>query len=410
MRYFDPRLHSLVYALTIAVASCACLLAGETSASGADGGTGSTCDHSCLDGTCANGTCDFTGVGNTVWTPPSPAVMPAAGALKVAVIGAQMVFSDQLPRNAQHPAMLQVQLGTGYNVQNFGDCCSSVSWGYPRQGETHPYLSGQSGITPLDNAGMPVMPGYQLGIAPSYVQSIPFAPDIVVIGAWGKHDTELANSLWNGMLDPVKFKGDYERMVTTYLNLPNKPRVIISTPIPLPKGAPMGPTTMVIWPVVKDTAAKYGLEIVDLYTRFLNHPELFKDDTHVSNEGGLETISDAVYNVIKQKAPPPPTQDGGTVDDASGAGGSTGGGSTEGGSGGSTGSDTGGATTGAGGATTGSGSTASGSSTSGGMVHDPSSATGGCACSTRGHPSPWSAGWIAALAAAATMRRRRRAA
>jgi len=404
MRHFAPRLRSLVDALTIAVASCAGLLAGETSAWCAD--AGSTCDHSCLDGTCANGVCDFTGLGNTVWIPPSPAVMPAAGALKVAVIGAQMVFSDQLPRSAQHPAMLQVQLGTGYNVQNFGDCCSSVSWGYPRQGETHPYLSGQSGITPLDGAGMPVMPGYQLGIAPSYVQSIPFAADIVVIGAWGKHDTELANSLYSGMLDPVKFKSDYERLVTTYLNLPNKPRVIIATPVPLPKGAPMGPTTMVIWPAVKDTAAKYGLEIVDLYPRFLNHPELFKDDTHVSNEGGLETISDAVYSVIKQKTPPPPIQDGGTVDDASGGAG----GSTDGGSGGSTGSDTSGATTGAGGATIGSGSTSSSSSTTGGLVHDPSNAEGGCGCSTRGHASHWSAGWIAALAAAVTMRRRRRAA
>ncbi len=287
MRQFDPSLYSVVRALTIVAASTVAVVAGEKSAKGADGGTeGGTgsCDHTCLDGKCVNGACDFTGVGNNTWTPPTPAVTPAAGALKVAVLGAQMVFSDHLPRTQQHPAMLQVQLGTGYNVQNFGDCCATVMFGYPRQGETHPYLSGQAGISPLDGAGMPVMPGYQLGGAPSYLQSISFAPDIIVIGAWGKHDTELANSLWNGTLDPVQFKTDYERMVTTYLNLPNKPRVIVSTPIPIPKGAPTGPTTMVILPVVKDTAAKFGLSIVDLYPRFLNHPELFKDDTHVTNE------------------------------------------------------------------------------------------------------------------------------
>jgi hypothetical protein len=285
------------------------------------------------------------------------------------------------------------------------------------------------GITPLDSMGMPVTPGYQLGGMPSYVQSISFAPDIVVIGAWGKHDTEIANSLWMGMLDPVKFKADYERLVTTYLNLPNKPRVIVSTPVPIPKGTPAGPTTMVIWPVVKDTAAKYGLEIVDLYPRFLNHPELYKDDTHVTNQGGLETMADMEYTVIKSKAPPPPPQDGGSVVDAGGNG--TGGGGAGGaGSGGATGtagaagtavSGSGGAdTTGAGGLSgvgtgpTGAGGASTttageaGTRTSGGA----SSAEAGCTCRMGGSSaddarSGFSQALFAALAFVLARRRRR---
>jgi hypothetical protein len=353
-------------------------------------------------------------------------VTPAASAVKVACIGAQMVYSDHLPRNIQFPAMLQVQAGTGYNVQNFGDCCSTVMFGYPRQAETHPYLSGQMGISPLDSAGMPVTPGYQLGNNPSYLQSISFAPDVVVIGAWGKHDTELANSLWNGVLDPVQFKTDYERLVTTYLNLPNKPRVIVSTPIPIPKGAPTGPTTMVILPVVKDVAAKYGLAIVDLYPRFLNHPELFKDDTHVSNLGGLETMSDAVYSVLAGNAPPPPPrdagpvdmdasvnpppppQDGGSIDmDARGSSSDAGAPSGSGGSGGMNPGDTTGSSTGTTGSTTGTG----GATSSGGENHDSNAV--GCACVVTGADGK-TGGALAGLLSSGVMwlfvRRRREAA
>src|SRR5260370_42542022 len=105
-----------------------------------------------------------------------------------------MVFSDHLPRTQQHPAMLQVQLGTGYNVQNFGDCCATVMFGYPRQGETHPYLSGQAGISPLDGPGMPVMPRHPLGAAPADFPSVSFHPDIIVTGPWGQHDPEPAQS------------------------------------------------------------------------------------------------------------------------------------------------------------------------------------------------------------------------
>jgi MYXO-CTERM domain-containing protein len=274
--------------------------------------------------------------------------------------------------------------------------------------------------------GMPVMPGYQLGGAPSYMQSIPFAPDIVVIGAWGKHDTEIANSLWQGMLDPVQFKTDYERMVTTYLNLPNKPRVIVSTPVPIPKGTPVGPTTMVILPVVKDTAAKFGLEVVDLYPRFLNHPELFKDDTHVTDEGGLETMADAEYVVIKGKTPPPPPRDGGPVDmDANGTG--SGGGSVATGAGGSGGTATGsGGAAGAGVGTGGNPTSTTGSTTDGvgGAVgsssvgaggtaagHNITNEQGGCSCrvgSNADRHNAWGTLFAAAFAALALRMGRRR--
>jgi hypothetical protein len=246
---------------------------------------------------------------------------PASAApVNVACVGEQTTHSDQLQRPVEYPAMLQTKLGAGYNVTNFGDCCCTAMYGYPKQGETHPYLSGQMGVTPLDPAGMPLTPGYQLGTAPSYMQSIVSAPDVVVIGSWGKHDTEIANALYSGKLDATKWQADYDRLVATYVNLSSKPKVYVSTPLPIPSGQPIGVTTTVILPAIEAVAAKYHLTIVPLYQAFLNQPQLYKDSTHPTNGPGLQMIADTVYATMTGAQPP--SGDGGSDDAAGGSDGS----------------------------------------------------------------------------------------
>jgi len=205
----------------------------------------------------------------------SAAARAQASPTKVACVGEQTTHSDQLNRAVEYPATLQKELGAAYDVENFGDCCATVLMGYPKQPETHPYLSG--------------------GSNPSFTQSLPFAPNVVIIGSWGKHDTEIADSLYDGGLDPAQFQSNYETLLTTYLNLPTKPLVYLSTPVPIPSGQPIGPTTTVILPTVEAMAAKYHLPIVPLYEKFLNQPQLYKDSTHVTDDAGLQAIADAVY-------------------------------------------------------------------------------------------------------------------
>ena len=173
--------------------------------------------------------------------------------------------------------MLQKLLGPCYDVQNFGDCCATVVQGYPMQAETHPYLDPPARF------------------APAFHESVAFAPDVVVIGSWGKHDTEIETLLDGGKLDAVQWQADYEELVTTYLNLPSKPTVYVSTPLPLPMGAATGSTTDVILPAIQNIAAKYHLPIVPLYPAFLNQPQLYKDATHPTDTTGLKTIADTVY-------------------------------------------------------------------------------------------------------------------
>jgi hypothetical protein len=308
----------------------------------------------------------------------APASEARAAVVKIACVGEQTTHSDQFPSTGvgEYPWMLQMMLGANYDTQNFGDCCATVLQGYPKQPETHPYLTGSH-----------------------YAPSTAFAPDIVVIGSWGKHDTEIANSLYSGMLDATKFRADYDTLVTSYLNLPNHPKVYVSSPVPIPKGAPMGVTTTVILPAIQSVANERGLPVVDLYSAFLNHPELYKDDTHVSNDTGLHTIANLVYAALTGGddggAPRPDSgtpglgdasadRDVPVADAGAGAGAGGGGGSVTAGSTGGGGSGVGGAGQGGDGVSTaGAGGGAAGEPGAGGAgAHAPVvDSNAGCSCS-----------------------------
>jgi MYXO-CTERM domain-containing protein len=209
---------------------------------------------------------------------------------RVAVIGAQMVHSDKLQRSQEWPAMLQKMVGAEFDVQNFGDCCSSVSLDYPKQPETHPYLK------PPNNAAF----------KPGFNESVAFMPDIVIIGPWGKHDRELTTEVFGGKLDPVKFAADYETMITTYQMLPTHPKIFASLPIPIPFGMASGVVNDVILPATKMVLARHPeIPVIDLWAPFVGHRELYNQDTgdragtHVTPTTGLMLIATTTYMVWK---------------------------------------------------------------------------------------------------------------
>jgi hypothetical protein len=211
---------------------------------------------------------------------------PAVAApIKVAVIGPQHVHSHQLSYDKEFPAMLQALLGPGYMVGNFGDCCATILRGYPRQHANHPYLEG--------GESYPTVGGM------NFKDSLKFVPDIVLIAPFGKHDQEMANLLYGGKLDRAKEEVDYEALVTTYLDLPQKPKVYVSTPIPIPFGSPASVVTEVLLPATQAVIAKHQLPFVDFHAMFLDHKELFKDETHVTNDVGLHLLASGFYALMK---------------------------------------------------------------------------------------------------------------
>jgi MYXO-CTERM domain-containing protein len=204
-----------------------------------------------------------------------------AAPVKVACIGEHTTHSDLFPptnRESQpvgmqeYPALLQTLLGAGYDVHNFGDATGSVLQGYtPAPGETHPYVNGSN-----PNGG----PGYQ--------ESLAFLPDIVIIGSWGRHDWGMSKAPTE-VFTLAGFQQGFDDLVQRYQNLSSHPKIFISLPIPIPFGQgdvpDEGVTTSSVLPTVRAVAVQYHLPLIDLYTPFLGHKELFIQPPQTDSEG-----------------------------------------------------------------------------------------------------------------------------
>jgi acyl-CoA thioesterase I len=208
-----------------------------------------------------------------------PSRNAVAAPLKVACIGEHTTHSDlyantnreaQPPGMQEYPRMLQDLMGSGYDVRNFGDCCASVVQGYAAS-ETHPYLSGGN-----------------------YKNSVAFAPDIVVIGSWGRHDWGLSAKTALSVFTTAKFQADYDTLVKAYLALKPVPKIYCALPIPIlngKDGPDNGFKTSPVADAIKAVAAKYNLPTIDLFSAFLGHPELYRQKPLSDAEG--EHASDA---------------------------------------------------------------------------------------------------------------------
>jgi hypothetical protein len=232
-----------------------------------------------------------------------------AAPLKVACIGEQTTHSDLFPPNnreaqpvgnQEYPAILQSLLGTAYQVRNFGDCCASVTQGYPVTGETHPYVAGS-------------LPGR----GPGYSESLAFLPDVVVIGSWGRHDWGQDRPV---AFDVAKFQADYDDLVQRYQKIASHPKIFASLPIPIPfgmDGPDNGTATSPVAAAVKAVASKYDLPVVDLFAAFLNHKELFRQPPAVDSEGehlneaGFQLVAQVVHAAMMAEADAGASQDAG---------------------------------------------------------------------------------------------------
>jgi len=288
----------------------------------------------------------------------------AAAPIKVACIGEQTTHSDlfpgspeaQPPGMQEYPRKLQDLLGAGYQVMNYGDCCASVIGGYVHS-ETHPYVGGKN-----------------------YNAAVAFAPDIVVIGSWGRHDWGKSAMTALAAFSVPAFQTGYEDIIMKFQALPSKPKIFASTLIPIPNGMDgpdNGYKTSPQSDVVTMLATKYSLPTVDLFTAFTGHPELFiqppmkdSDGEHTSDAGSTKIAQLVAAAITGMAVTPLPASDAGVP--AAGSGGKAGGGP---GAGGAKGPPAGGS----GGATGTGGVDASGGATSG-----PTTGSGGAAVTSSG--------------------------
>lgn len=191
--------------------------------------------------------------------------------IKVACIGDSVTFGAGIEDREENsfPAQLQVLLGSNYEVGNFG----------------------YSGATMLKN-----------GHKPYWDQSIfnksqDFAPNIVIIHL-GLNDQ--GNNNWPQHKD--EFEQDYLEMISTYKNLPSKPKVIMCRMTPTFSGhhwfeEGMRESFKEIQSKIEGIAKKASVDLIDLHEPLYRFPEYFPDNLHPTKEGA-QVIANKVFSAI----------------------------------------------------------------------------------------------------------------
>ena len=191
--------------------------------------------------------------------------------IRVACIGDSITWGFTLlnPWKQSYPALLQEELGDGFEVRNFGYNDASA-----RFDADTPYVKKRV-----------------------YRESLAWNPDIVLL-MLGTNDTKTRN--W----DPDIFRRDYRKIVESYRDLPSHPRVILIAPIRifLILGKPLlgvHPETMEegVRPAIREIAGEMGLQLVDLQDLFIDN-QYCRDGVHPQRTGA-RMLAEAIYSSIR---------------------------------------------------------------------------------------------------------------
>lgn len=188
----------------------------------------------------------------------------------ISCIGNSITFGAGVVNREKNnfPQQLQSLLGQNYQVNNFG----------------------VSGTTLLSKGNLP----YQNTV--EYQKSLQSNPDIVIIEL-GTNDSKLIN---RPFFDD--FENDYKAFIQSYVSLPSHPRILLLLPIP----SFLKDSNSIYNPIIKEqiiphirqVAFDLNIELLDLYSLFIDKPELLPDQIHPSSLGAT-LISKRIYELVK---------------------------------------------------------------------------------------------------------------
>lgn len=195
----------------------------------------------------------------------------SAQQIKVACVGDSVTYGMGIENREEnsYPEQLQQLLGTGYEVGNFGF----------------------SGATMLKNGHKPYWNTAE------FENSQTFAPDIVIIHL-GLNDQ--GNNNWPE--HKGEFENDYLDMISSYENLPSKPKIIICKMTPTFSGhhwfeEGMRESFQEIQSEIENIVEKAQVELINLHEPLYRFPEYFPDDLHPTKEGAT-IIANKVFGAI----------------------------------------------------------------------------------------------------------------
>ena len=152
-----------------------------------------------------------------------------------------------------YPAQMQNILGDEYEVLNAG-VSNTVVMDYER--------------------------GHKYRDTAKYTESKEFLPDIVII-ALGTNDAH--STMWDSGA-PVQFRKDYTALAQEYMNLDSHPIVMLSLPMATWDTDRHNNNINGTIPIIKEIGAELGLQVIDMQSFTVNHPEWFPDKLHPGND------------------------------------------------------------------------------------------------------------------------------
>lgn len=200
---------------------------------------------------------------------------PEVNAIRIACIGDSITWGTDL-KNREHdcyPAVLGRQLGTHYNVGNFG-------------------RSGSCVLTSLFSS---------YSNSPSYQQALAFQPKDVII-LLGTND-----SIRKPFTPAIQqeFLLDYKNLIAAFKKANPTTTFFVCLPTPnyAETSARKGNLHDNVLPLLSKIAAEEGATLIDLYTPLLGQPARFNNGVHPDKEGAA-IIAAAVHNALLKTAPP----------------------------------------------------------------------------------------------------------
>lgn len=188
--------------------------------------------------------------------------------VRVACIGDSITYGAGLEDKATDafPKVLGRMLGEDYEVRNYGFNSRTASL----EGD-YPYMTSDK-----------------------YPFVKKWLPDVVTI-MLGTNDSKPQN--WN----EEKFKKGLDRMIRDLKALPSHPKIIVLTPTPAGENPHGIRDSVIVNTIIPDTRAiakHHWLDVVDLYTPFEEHRDLFPDNVHPGKVGAA-AIAQIVYDEFK---------------------------------------------------------------------------------------------------------------
>lgn len=189
------------------------------------------------------------------------------GAIQVAAVGDSLTYGYGLENRKRdaYPSILAEQLGSSYQVFNFGLSGRSL-----QSTADYPYFQEENARLSLESEA-----------------------DLVIIMI-GSNDTR--TSYWN----PERFASEYRQMVESYCSLLSQPDIILVVPPYIPTSR-FGLNNQVLeeelQTLIPQIAQEYGLLSVNLYPITKGNEAYYSDGLHLTPLGN-QIIAETIYQAI----------------------------------------------------------------------------------------------------------------